>query len=587
MLGDTFPRTRSGPADSGSADRGGLRRLLPRWWNGLCLALLLSTPALADAPRAVATFESIGLYWKGDARPAGTDDADCRVAFRVKGADTWHEGLPLWYDAKRAECKGSLVGLRPGTTYQIKLTLNDGASERLEAATWSDHPPIAKTVYLPELSDQTLRITQSGTPDGYILYTPAPGKSATIDVGKAQDFDVIVDAKYVIIRGLTLKGAKHSGILLGPTAEANSAEISDVVIEENDISGWGEDDPACKGKGVAYGTNLQAAVYAFSDKLQRVVIQRNKLHHPSTGANSWKEQNCSSKASKHPMGPQGITIRKSLGNLVIRYNEIYSDPRHSFNDGMGEPDNFSTGFPRSDSDIYGNLIRNTWDDGIEAEGLDRNVRIWGNYIDQVMVPIALAPASEGPVYIWRNISNISRSGPGKTHGANFIKSRLQKGEEGGRVYLFNNTALTPRNGTSTSAFLAEFNQANRLSNYRTLNNIMSVDNPRKDYSIRNKYGADNVFDYDLLGGRTAFADAHQQEAHGVRGIPKFASGFGLDESTKAGSFALAPSSAGYDQGTAIPNFADSFHGKGPDMGAQEAGAPPMEFGVNAYRKTTQ
>src|SRR5206468_7436829 len=123
---------------------------------------------------------------------------------------------------------------------------------------------------LPESSDQTLQITQSGTPNGYILYEPAPGKSATIDVGKAKDFDVVVNAKYVIIRGLTLKGAKHSGILLGPTAEANSADVSDIVIEHNDISGWGEDDPACKGKRVAHGVNVQAAVYAFSDKLQRV-----------------------------------------------------------------------------------------------------------------------------------------------------------------------------------------------------------------------------------------------------------------------------------------------------------------------------
>ena len=47
---------------------------------------------------------------------------------------------------------------------------------------------------------------------------------------------------------------------------------------------------------------------------------------------------------------------------------------------MGGEDNFSTtGFPDADSDIYGNSIQNTWDDGIEAEGGNNNVRIWGNY----------------------------------------------------------------------------------------------------------------------------------------------------------------------------------------------------------------
>jgi len=32
-----------------------------------------------------------------------------------------------------------------------------------------------------------------------------------------------------------------------------------------------------------------------------------------------------------------------------------------------------------------------------------------------------------------------------------------------------------------------------------------------------------------------------------------------------------------------PNFNDNFHGKGPDIGAFEAGSAPMEFGVNAYK----
>jgi hypothetical protein len=33
----------------------------------------------------------------------------------------------------------------------------------------------------------------------------------------------------------------------------------------------------------------------------------------------------------------------------------------------------------------------------------------------------------------------------------------------------------------------------------------------------------------------------------------------------------------------MPNFNDGFHGRAPDLGACEAGAAPLEFGVNAYR----
>ena len=69
---------------------------------------------------------------------------------------------------------------------------------------------------------------------------------------------------------------------------------------------------------------------------------------------------------------------------MIRHNEIFStDGSHYFNDGIGGSDNFSTtGFPNADSDIYGNEISHVWDDAIEAEGGNRNVRIWGNYMDR-------------------------------------------------------------------------------------------------------------------------------------------------------------------------------------------------------------
>ena len=513
--------------------------------------------------------------------------------YRIKGASTWRVGLPLWYDQRNSEYRGSIVQLNAGATYEIRLTLENGISELLQASTWSDSFPIAKSVELPESSHQTLQITESGVSSGYILYAPAPHKTATIDVGKSQDFNVIVTAKYIIIRGLALKGARDSAILLGASALANSSDVSNIVIENNDISEWGTNDPACVGKPIVHGIDLQAAVYSYSDRVQRITIQRNKLRDPSTGANSWEEPNCSGTGGKHPLGPQAISIRNSLGNLVIRYNEIYSTNGHYFNDAMGEPNNFSDkGFPNRDSDIYGNLIRNSWDDGIESEGADKNVRIWGNYIDQVMIPFGLAPVYRGPLYIWENLSYVSRTGPTKNYGQDFIKSRSYHNSGatnygGGRVYIFNNTSLIPRNGSSTSHFLREFDKANRLSNYRTLNNIMNVNNPKRDYSIKDTFGVDNIFDFDLLEGLTAFSDIPlQQEVHGVRGSPSFVSDWGLDETTKVGKFSLAPSSAGYDQGTVIPNFMDNFIGSAPDMGAHESHTPPLEFGVNAYRKAS-
>ena len=98
---------------------------------------------------------------------------------------------------------------------------------------------------------------------------------------------------------------------------------------------------------------------------------------------------------------------------MIRYNECWSDMEHMFNDVIGGGSNGSfRGSPGPDSDIYGNFVSHCWDDGLEVEGGSRNVRVWDNYITQCMNMIGNAPASIGPLYIWRNVVAHSQSQPG-------------------------------------------------------------------------------------------------------------------------------------------------------------------------------
>ena len=59
--------------------------------------------------------------------------------------------------------------------------------------------------------------------------------------------------------------------------------------------------------------------------------------------------------------------------------------------------------------MYGNIIRHVWDDAIEAEGSNNNVRIWGNYMDQTATGVASTSTVAGPLYIWRNVWNRSRA----------------------------------------------------------------------------------------------------------------------------------------------------------------------------------
>src|SRR6476469_9307303 len=105
----------------------------------LALAASLTAIAAPAALRTVPTYESVGVYWTNP----GTG-ADCAVQFRASGSSTWTQGLDLWYDARNDECRGSLVSLTPGTSYDIQAGAKGGAmSQSLTTSTWSNTVPVA------------------------------------------------------------------------------------------------------------------------------------------------------------------------------------------------------------------------------------------------------------------------------------------------------------------------------------------------------------------------------------------------------------------------------------------------------------
>ncbi len=178
----------------------------------VCLfPIALSSAEPMDNPRAVSTFECIGLYWKA---PGGGADKICEVSYRAAGEKESQRALPLWFDARDQEYRGSIVHLRPGTTYEVTLKLKGTTERTLKVGTWSEEFPVAKKVVLPGRSRETVTLSQSGARDGYVLYTPgeSPG---IIDVSGKADYCIVVKASYVIVRGLTLRNAGIHGILLG------------------------------------------------------------------------------------------------------------------------------------------------------------------------------------------------------------------------------------------------------------------------------------------------------------------------------------------------------------------------------------
>lgn len=521
------------------------------------------TPQSAQ-PRAVCTFQCIGLYWTPI---GGAEDKVCRVRYRPVGEQAWHEALPLWFDQRIGEYRGSIVQLPSDRTYEVRLDLaGGGPSATMQATTWREVLPIAKTIHVDDRAGKALTVNESGTPQGYVLYTHRPGvATATIDAADKVDQCVEVNASHVILRGLTLRSPRVHGIVLGH-------DTHDVVIEECDISGWGRIDKD------GWGVDYDSAVYSRYRQLARVVIQRNRMHHPRSNSNTWQEFR-EGGGKKHPMGPQGISFFDSDGNHVFRYNEFLTDDEHFCNDIFGGGPNRSLrGFPGGDSDVYGNQLEGCWDDGLEIEGGGCNVRVWGNYIDRTMAKIAIAGVSVGPVYIFRNVLGSSRFGHKGFGGGPCVKMGGAPLTGGGRAYIFHNTILQPpgspeARGTMGCAEGLSQSGGPELLSVVSRNNILQMRSDAgkaiRDSSTRPVHD----YDYDLIWGMVV--STGKQEQHGTIGIPRYAA------ARTAGDFSLDPSSPGFDAGVVLPNFNDGFRGEAPDVGACEAGWAPLQFGIRA------
>jgi hypothetical protein len=540
-----------------------MRRVL--WRLAYCAVAAASSHAADDGKAwAEPTFESLGLYWN---HPGGQEK--CPVRYRAANTQDWRKGHYLVYDSRERQYRGSLVGLTPDTAYDIRLG-EDAKPVEFQARTRSDQFPVGKTTHLPgETADRTLHIREGGAADAWHLVTPAPGAKYVNDVFNLADYNIVVEADYVILRGLELKNAGIHGVLI-------REGVQNVVVEDCHIAGWGRIGGA-RVWGVFHGSD--SGVYA-ENGAGRLVIQRNLIEYPRGGANDWE--------SGHPVGPQAITLQDSGGGNIIRYNTIRSSDDHGFNDGIGGGRNYSfAGSPNRDSDIYGNIVSHCWDDAIESEGANRNVRIWSNYIHHTFVHVATAATAMGPLYIFRNVFGESRLTHQDPSGGMMIKTGMnyvtidgQKVSTGlGYRFIYHNTALQPRGGLDVFS-------SHELHNAVSRNNIF--------YSRGRTYPRDrgtplNDFENDLTGGylgggfvRSMFLPSERLEWFLAPTMNKIQ--WGRVEYTRNGKqFSITDpmvqaKNPAVDAGVLIPGFNDEHTGKAPDIGAFETGTAPLRFG---------
>ncbi len=578
-----------------------------------------------STPQAVATFNCMSLYWPN---AAGGVANECSLDYRQQGTDTWRPAQPLWWDADHGMYAGSVVGLDSGTPYEFRLGLESGQQTRLGLSTWPDRFPVARVVKLPSgVQNTTLTIDRGGSPQGYVVYEADP-TGTTIDAdptggdeGDALDHCVVIDADYVIVRGLTLRNAKIHSILI--------KNRHDVVIEGCDISNWGRKDPQAgqpglvrtemrRGDGLS-NANREEIEVVFSPRLamqmdsaikgdggeshdiERVVVQGNRIHHPRYCANAWNEPSAYFRSS-HPQGAKAVVLFRpgqeapTKGNHVIRYNEFYSDAEHMFNDILfeshgGQPPRGTDA--QRDMDIYGNVFSDCWDDVMELERGFGNVRVWDNYFTRVFKSISCFTHESGPYYVFRNVFDhilqpCREYAPEIPARAPFVFQN-----EGGRFYFYHNTLLCPGGEQGDGYCWAYGNEWQEQQEGRGVeddgnftisrNNIYQTIRwpDERNYVTRRLHGGFS-FDHDLYNGEM---DAHLPEAAkmwgdgAIQGSPKYRTGHG---SGYVGRAQLAADSPGKDQGCRLPNFNDDYEGSAPDIGAHEHGSPDMSIGVGPY-----
>ena len=277
----------------------------------LFLLLIQFKPVLAQ-DRIIHTYQAVSIFWK----PTGASATNaCTVRYKKAGGSSWKTAQNLIYIPWASEYRGSVVNLVPGTNYEYLLELSSGETKTYNGSTKLEAPPvIGRTITLSQTYTDSYTASFSGTANAYTLYQASPS-GTTINVSNASDDALVIDADYVVVRGLTVKGGRVHNIRIADNRHH-------VVIEECDISIWGQEDRN------GFGKRNHCAIHGKGNRY--VYIQGNYIHDPRWDANTWDEDNgyppkfvVDGIPRYYPIGTTAIGLRDA-GAVIVRYNEIRS-----------------------------------------------------------------------------------------------------------------------------------------------------------------------------------------------------------------------------------------------------------------------
>jgi hypothetical protein len=238
----------------------------------------------------------------------------------------------------------------------------------------------------------------------------------------------------------------------------------------------------------------------------------------------------------------------------------------------------------NETDVYDNDVSEVNDDAFEPEGHCANVRIFGNRMRDVFVPIAAAPAEVGPTWVVRNVAWF---GDTRTHNLDGFMTTALKLNSGytvpvGPLLVYHNTFVTEASGANAVNFPSTPGNGTLV---RWRNNVFAGTR----YVVEDTNPSVN-FTYDWNGDDLYTASASQfVKWFNVRysDLPSLRAGTGQEMQGIAAPPELAHPAAGIfrpregspliDAALVLPGINDGYHGLAPDIGAVESDPNDLIF----------
>lgn len=539
------------------------------------------TPGRITAPYP--TITNLAVEW--EIRGDDNLNATCGVQYRRAGESGWHEAMPLvrvpegdtgvrstptyrWLN----KFSGSIFDLRPGTEYEIKLSLRDpdgGAADTTLKVSTRPVPGPAPDSRVIEVNPRTfVEAAACAQPGDILLLTPGyyrewtairdgrPGRPIVIRADRAHPmigstFDGIdlQRRKHVILDGLTVHGSIDiRGCEDVAVRYCKVFSLNGIVANRQ---------PGCKNS------------YIADNEVSWII--------------PWANESIGSGAIWGGPANLGEGIEITGPGNVIAFNRV-----SGFRDCISLMEDLWV-YDQVCIDIYNNDIHNGPDDAIEADFAMHNCRILRNRITNCGMGLSAQPGLGGPNYFIRNVMYNTAMAPYKLERKSY-----------GSIFL-HNTSIQSGDGLKEHHGQDEY--------FRTvwLNNIAvggAGGGPRGRYSsgpglavALPGFNSTCTLDYNAVGTHgTPFAGLLGSEKfETIEGLNKLSGGqnvrIGMDSFRSGVEFPegtfperepqdLTPSAASPVVGAAmlLPNVNDRFSGKGPDIGAVELGAEPEHYG---------